>query len=168
MIIESVHADKDIKWLKSKGYLEEMDSSECQDFLAAIHKGLVQDGTCLFEKGEEDNGIFIIQRGKVEIGHSSQECAPVDQGGYGMVDCSFHDFDDGDWLDHVILKEGDCVGEMGAMMGQPHQWTARSIGPVELFHIETRRLQELTKQNIKVCQCIAKALNRSRDKLGQN
>lgn len=168
MIIESIQADQDLQWFKSNGYLDDMNADECREFIASINKGLVQDGICLFEKGETDNGLFIIQHGEVAIGHSRQDFALVDQGVYGTMDCTCHDFNDSDWVDQAILKEGDCVGEFEAMRGQPHQLTARSIGQVEVFHIETRHLHELTQHNHKLCTCLAKAIDRAQNKLAHH
>ncbi|MEO5339130.1 MAG: cyclic nucleotide-binding domain-containing protein [Magnetococcus sp. MYC-9] len=155
---KGVLAEEERAWLAEHGYLlTTMAEPECVAFLDLLDPVRLRSGDLLFAEGDPDDRLFIIRQGTVEMGQLSSPRNWVDFGPYGCVA-----LDDSDhlavWLRRADLREGDCAGELGFAMGQPHLLTARARGDVLLFRLDAEDVKRLADKNSRFCHCLAKAL----------
>ena len=153
-------------WLQEHGFLQDLESKECETLLDIVDTYRAIDGEFLFEEGERDDEIFIIRAGSVELGYRVVKHDTVDLGTYGSVD-----MDDGDedphWVTKVNLGVGECFGEPDISKATPHTMSARAVGEVELICLAARPLRDRMQDSNKVCKCLGDALCASIEKLLQ-
>lgn len=158
---------KDIDWFGAHGYsVDTMKKSECLECLEFFNPISLRNGEFLFTAGEPDDQLFIIRDGAVEMGQLAAPRHSIDFGPYGPV--TFDDDEErvlNDWLRLVILREGECAGEVGFVAHQTHKLAARARGDVELFQVDARNIRGLTGKSALICRYLAMALAMTHQKI---
>ncbi|MEO5351621.1 MAG: cyclic nucleotide-binding domain-containing protein [Magnetococcus sp. XQGC-1] len=162
-----VTGKKDIDWFAAHGYgVDTMKKSECMECLEFFNPVSLRNGEFLFTEGEPDDQLFIIRDGAVEMGQLAAPRHSIDFGPYGPV--TFADDEErtlNDWLRLVILREGECAGEVGFVAHEPHKLAARARGDVELFQVDARNIHGLAGKSALLCRHLAMALAMTHQKI---
>lgn len=123
------------------------------------------DGEFLFQKGERDDRVFLIQKGQVDVGYDLAQRRWVDQGAFGMIDMDEENNLNPVWSNHVILKEGECLGETSCIRCAGHGMSARAIGDVRVLAVPGHRLKALCSNNSDLSNCLTELLAKTEREL---
>ncbi|MBU2621608.1 MAG: anion permease [Proteobacteria bacterium] len=88
--------------------------------LGLMEKSNFPAGSILFKQGDESDGMYVIQSGKVEI---------YTQTGGNITNVL------------ALLQDGECFGEMALLTGEPRTASARAFTDLTLFKIGTELFQ---------------------------
>jgi len=89
--------------------------------LGLMEKSNFPAGSILFRQGDESDGMYVIQSGKVEI---------YTQTGGNNTNVL------------ALLRDGECFGEMALLTGEPRTAFARALTDLTLFKIGTELFQQ--------------------------
>ena len=160
MKLERMGYEQWVDWLQYESHLRGLDREECRILGHALHPLHVNGGDHIFEKGENNKEIFLIQNGHVKVGISSKQHKWIDLGPYGEVD--FMDDEEEEKLDvKVILGPGDCVGESNLFYNHSHALTAIAAEEGELLCLDACQIPKICSSNAHLVQSFSELLNRN-------
>jgi len=87
------------------------------------------DGECVVTEGQQNDSLYFIRRGEVEV---------------------YRDDDEGRPIFINKLGQGQFFGEIAALRGTPRTVSVRAIGPVSLFQIEGKALKEIVAKDTRL------------------
>lgn len=141
-------------------YLMEQDEKSCQQYHFS-------NGEYIFQEGIRDDRVYLIQKGKVEVGYTSGKGQWVDMGPFGMID-----MDEGErvlrnahWLKKAVLEEGDCLGELCCLHDSRHDLSARAVGEVHMLSVHGYLLKDLCSNSADLVHCVEDFLSQAAKKL---
>ncbi len=123
------------------------------------------DGDYLFQRGERDDRVFLIQKGRVEVGYDVAQRRWVDQGAFGMIDMDEEDNLNPVWSKYIVVGEGDCIGEPSCIHCSGHAMSARAIGDVRVLSVPGQQLKTLCNSNSDLRDCLMDLLTKTEKEL---
>ena len=108
------------KLLESNDFFDMFEEIEMQELLKCCKATIFQDGEYIFREEGKSSKFYIIINGSVVVTKKGKR-----------VD---------------IVREGECLGEMGAMSGYPRSASAEAIGKVTMLEIDNAVIGSLSPQ----------------------
>jgi len=102
--------------------------------LFAEHKILPND-TVIYREGAQPDSLFIIISGRVKVYIAGT---------------------DGTEKTLAILKEGDSLGEIALLIGQPHRASTKTIGTTSLLALSQENFKKLCDRNTEISMALVK------------
>ncbi len=106
--------------MESNDFFDKFERSEMQELLKCCASKSFIDGEFVFREDTKGTEFYIIISGSVIVTKNDKK-----------VD---------------IVREGECIGEMGAISGQPRSATAEAIGKVSTLQIDYMNMNALPYQ----------------------
>jgi CRP-like cAMP-binding protein len=160
MKLEKLNSKEWVDWLQYQSHLKGLDRDECQLLGSALYPVHVEGGEVIFDRGENNSELFLIQGGHVSVGRSTKVHQWIDLGPFGEVD--FMNDDEVEELqDKIILGPGDCVGESDLFTHHSHQLTAIAAEEGELLCLNADSIPKLCTKNYHVIRSFSELLNTS-------
>ena len=122
------------------------------------HPVHVMDGEFLFKEGEIDDELFLIDAGKVALGHLTDCCSWVNMGPYGPVDVEGEE--EARWNTVLVLGPGDVVGEFTLLGHSAHTLSAMVRQEGDLLELDAPHLTWLDQKQPGVTRHLMEALRR--------
>ena len=141
-------------------YLMEKDERSCERFSFS-------NGEYIFQEGIRDDRVYLILKGKVEVGYVSGKSQWVDMGPFGMIDMKEGDgaLHNARWLKKAILEEGDCLGELCCLHDSRHVLSARAVGEVQVLSVHGYLLKDLCANSADLVGCVEGFLSQAARRL---
>ena len=161
MKLERAGTEQWVDWLQYKSHLRGLNREECRLIGRALSPLHVNQGEHIFEKGESNREVFLIQNGYVTVGQPVKAHQWIDLGPYGEVDFMDDSDQDDELQDKVILGPGDCVGETNLFVSHSHSLTAIAAEEGELLCLDACKVPEIFSRDPHVVQCFSELLKRN-------
>lgn len=142
-------------------HLMEQGETHCQQYSFS-------NGEYIFQEGIQDDRVYLIQTGEVEVGYAATRPQWVDMGPYGMIDME----EGGDarskrsmWRKKTVLGAGECLGEPCCLYNARHHLSARAMGQVHMLSVHGNMLKKLCADNADFAQCVTTLLAQIKHRL---
>lgn len=160
---EAVPSSKQASAAPFFSYLMEQDERNCQQYTFAS-------GEYIFQEGARDDRVYLIQKGKVEVGYTLDKCQWVDMGPYGMIDMEEEGgekkrLENFNWVKKTVLGEGDCLGEPCCLHNTRHDMSARAMGDVQMLSVQGHLLKSMCSSNSDLVECVRDILAQAKNTL---
>ena len=141
-------------------YLMEEDDKNCQSYHFS-------NGEYIFQEGVRDDRVYLIQKGKVEVGYTETKYQWVDMGPFGMIDMEEEEesLKNANWLKKTVLEKGDCLGEPCCLHDTRHDMSARAMGDVQMLSVHGHLLKELCSSSSDLVRCVEDLLSQPKKNL---
>ncbi len=121
----TTHDSNMSEFLRTIPLFEKLDQAELKEVLRRTDPFYVEAGKTLFEQGDEASGMYVLERGEVEVRVRSDE-------GHDVV------------LAH--LSNGAVIGEMALLSGGPRSATVVSVSQTQGFFLSRAEFEGLRKR----------------------
>ena len=106
------------KLIQSNDFFDNFTEDDIQELLKCCSSDTFKDKEALFHEGSTGNTFHIIISGSVSVSKKNK---------------------------HVdIVKEGECIGEMGALSGEPRSATAAAIDKITVLTFDYKKIASLS------------------------
>ncbi|MNH98341.1 cAMP receptor protein [compost metagenome] len=102
---------------------------ELSQILGKLNQIVLPAGAVLFQQGDEGDRMYMIQSGKIEL---------------------FLALPDGKSQRLAVLSEGDTLGEMALLTGEPRSAMAKAATDIQLYEIDAATLQVLIEDKASI------------------
>lgn len=118
----------------------ELSDSQCQELSEKVTLMGLKEGQFLIDEGQEDNSLYIIISGHLEV----------------LIKSAY-----GDLVTLHLLREGDMAGELGFLDGRPHSASLRAVGNCTAICLTRGDFETFIKQDPELMYKVMRSIIRT-------